>query len=183
MRHCLKNKTGPLATHLVALALALAGCGSDPNDGPVQYQLSLSAFGSDTTAEGVRQHGCRLYGSFNIARPVPASGTVRFPVWVQRDLYEMRGTHSESTIADSTIAEAVLDYVGLGDDSLRLTLGAGSYTATLGPEAFSFGAYSGEWICGPEVPLAQDSTLLAYGYQPDRQIVGTWLVSEMITFE
>ena len=183
MHHYLKNKTRLLATPL-ALAMVLAGCGSDPNDGPVQYQIGLSAFGSDTTDEGVRHHGgCQVYGSFEIARPVPASGTIRFPVRVQRDLHEMRGKHSESTNADSTIAEGVLDYVGLGDDSLRFTLGAGPYTATLGPGAFASGAYSGEWICGPEVPLAQDSTLLEYGYQADRQIVGTWLMMELIPIE
>ena len=60
------------------------------------------------------------------------SGTVRFPVYLEH-LFETRGEHFETTSADTSIAEAVLDYIGLGDDSLQFVLGAGSYTVSLGP--------------------------------------------------
>jgi len=103
---------------------------------------------------------------------------------VNRQLQVNSGKHLELTAADTTIGEAVLDYAGLGQDTLRITLGAGSYTATLGPGSSSSTAhYEGEWICGPEVALAQDSTLLAYGYDADLPLVGTWRLSELIPFE
>ena len=38
--------------------------------------------------------------------------------------------------------------------------------------------YAGDWSCGPEVPLGQDSTLLAYGYGASLRLPGTWRVSE-----
>ena len=60
-------------------------------------------------------------------------GIVRFPITIQRYMEERSGTHVESTMADSSITEAVLEYSGLGSDSLSFTLGPGSYTVTLGP--------------------------------------------------
>jgi hypothetical protein len=123
-----------------------------------------------------------LYGFFDIPRPVSATGTVRFPVRVERRLSESRGNHYEMTRADSSIAEAVLEYTGLGRESLQFALTAGPYMVSLGPGGLAPNPppeYAGDWTCGPDVPLAQDSTLLAYGHDADLQIPGTWRVSEL----
>ncbi len=160
----------------VAVALALAGCGENEPNRVASYQFMLVAQASDTTVDRVRTHDCLVHGFFDLTRPVPPSGTVRFPVQVFRNLQEISGTHIELTAADTTIAEVVMDYVGLGEESLQFTLGVGPYTATLGPGSLSNAEYTGVWTCSPEIPLAQDSTLLAYGYDADLAIVGTWRV-------
>jgi hypothetical protein len=111
---------------------------------------------------------------------------VRFPVKVERRLFERFGNHDETTRADSSIAEGVLEYTGLGDDSLQFVLAAGPYTVSLGPGGLAPNPppeYAGDWTCGPDVPLAQDSTLLAYGFDPDLQIPGTWRWSELQSIE
>lgn len=98
-------------------------------------------------------------------------------------MIEQRGSHSETTSADSTIGDAVLEYTGLGGDSLTLSLGAGAYVITLGPGASSLpgrGEYAGSWNCNAEMPLAQDSTLNAYGYDPNLEIPGTWRITELV---
>jgi hypothetical protein len=172
-----------VAAQLAMAALTLAGCSdrTEPGAFPVQYQFAMAAFGGDTTAERARAYDCLLYGYFDILPPVPSSGTVQFPVTVERRLFERRGKHDESTRADTSITQAVLQYTGLGDHGLQFTLAAGSYTVNLGPGAFAAfpPEYSGDWTCGPDVPLARDSTLLAYGYDPDLQISGTWRLSEL----
>src|SRR6476469_965651 len=93
-----------VAASQLAFAGITAGCGNGtgPNEGPVHYQFALAAFGGDTTPERARSYDCLLYGFFDIPRPVPASGTVRFPVRVERRLFESRGTHNEMTHADSS---------------------------------------------------------------------------------
>ena len=163
----------------------VAGCGTGPDEkrDTVQYQFALAAFGGDTTADRVRSYDCVVAGFFQLSKPVPLNGTVRFPVTVSRHLTEQRGTHSETTSADSTISEAVVDYTGLGGDSLRFTLGAGPYVITLGPGAgipTEPGEYAGPWSCDVEVPLARDSTLSAYGFDPNLEIPGTWRISELL---
>jgi len=183
MRQRLKHRTGSIAAHLAAAALALAGCGENEPNRVAQYQFILTAAASETTVEGVRTHDCLVIGLFDLTRPVPPTGVVRFPVQMHRQLWVSTGKHGETTTADTTIGEAVLDYTGLGQDTLRVTFGAGPYTATLGPGGFLSGEYSGEWTCGPEVPLAQDSTLLAYGYDAELQLVGTWRLSELIPIQ
>ena len=173
-----------VASHL-AIAGVAAGCGdgTGPNQGPAHYQFALAAFGGDTTTDRARSYDCSLSGFFELPRPVPASGTVRFPVRVQRRLFESRGTHNEMTEADSSIAEAVLEFTGLGDDSLRFALAAGPYTVSLGPGGLASNPppeYTGDWTCSPDVPLAQDSTLLAYGHDASLQLFGTWRLSELL---
>ena len=170
-------------TLLAGLALA-AGCGTGPHErsDTVQYQLALAAFGGDTTTDRARTYDCFVAGFFQLPTPAPVNGTVRFPVTISRRLSEQRGTHIETTSADSTISEAVLEYTGLGGDSLSFTLGAGPYIITLGPGAgvqTEPGEYAGPWSCGLEVPLARDSTLGAYGYDPNLEIPGTWRISEL----
>jgi hypothetical protein len=170
-------------TMVGGVALAAAGCGTGP-DGKsdmVHYQFALTAFGGDTTAERARSYECILTGSFQLSNPGPVSGAARFPITVTRRLSEQRGAHSETTSADSTITDAVLEYDGLGSDSLTFTLGAGPYVAALGPGAgvpTQQGEYAGPWSCGIEVPLARDSTLSAYGYDPTLEIPGSWRISE-----
>lgn len=160
-----------------------AGCGTGPNDKTetVHYQFALAAFGADTTSERIRSYDCVVSGTFQVPKPVPSSGTARFPVTITRHLAEQRGTHLETTSADSSISEAVLEYTGLGGASLTSTFGAGSYVITLGPGATVAtepGEYTGPWSCDVAVPLAQDSTLGAYGFDPNMEIPGTWRISE-----
>jgi len=171
-------------TLLGGLALA-PGCGTGPDEkrDTIHYQFALAAFGSDTTADRALSYDCVVAGYFQLPKPVPLNGTVRFPLTISRRLSEQRGTHSETTSADSTIGEAVLEYTGLGGDSLSFTLGAGPYVVTLGPGAevtTEPGEYAGPWTCDVEVPLARDSTLSAYGYDPNLQIPGTWRISELL---
>jgi hypothetical protein len=165
----------------VALAAA-CGTGPDEKRDTVQYQFALAAFGGDTTADRARYYDCVVAGFFQLPKPVPLNGTVRFPVTISRHLSEQRGTHSETTSADSIISEAVVEYTGLGGDSLSFTLGAGPYVITLGPgaEVPRSGEYAGSWSCDVEVPLAGDSTLGAYGYDPNLEIPGTWRISELL---
>jgi hypothetical protein len=175
-----------VASYLGVLGSGAAACGDGvgPRDTPVHYQFALAAFGADTTPERTRSYECFVFGFFDLARPVSPTGTARFPITVERRLYETRGKHSEMTRADTTISEAVLDYDGLGRNILQFVLAAGPYTVSLGPGALEYGyEYTGEWTCGPDVPLAQDSTLLAYGHDPGLRLAGTWRVSEMPTFE
>jgi hypothetical protein len=180
------GNTWRFASHLAVAVAAAVSCGdgrTEPDhDIPVRYQFALAAFGGDTTPERARSYDCLVYGYFEIPEPVPASGTVRFPVKVERRLFERRGNHDALTRADSSIAEGVLQYTGLGDDSLQFVLAAGPYTATLGPgelAPYPPPEYAGDWTCGPDVPLAQDSTLLAYGFDPSLEVSGTWRVSEL----
>ena len=162
---------------------AVSGCnGTGPGESNlVPYQFSMSAIAGDTTPERIRTYYCSVFGFFTVEKPVAREGTVRFPVMVQRYLDERRGSHVESTMADSSFAEAVLEYSGLGGDSLSFTLGAGSYTVTLGPGGTKpdyAPEYSGPWTCGPGFPLANDSTLNAYGFDADLTLSGDWRVSE-----
>jgi hypothetical protein len=167
---------------VVGMVTLIAGCGTDPSRrDAVHYLFGLVASGADTTAERARYYDCFVTGSFQVPIPLTVSGTVHFPVTVTRRLSEQRGTHSELTTADSTIADAMLEYDGLGSDSLTFTLGAGPYVVALGPGAgvpTSQGEYAGPWTCDVTVPLAGDSTLGAYGYDPTLEIQGTWRISE-----
>jgi hypothetical protein len=181
-------KSWLVASCLAVVGLGGAGCGDPvrPGDTPVHYQFALAAFGGDTTAERARSYDCVLYGFFDLPQPVAPNATARFPVKVERRLFESRGSHNEMTRADTSIAEAVLDYSGLGEDSLSFVLTAGPYTVSLGPGGVPASEpyeYAGEWTCGPAVPLGQDSTLLTYGWDPDLQIAGTWRVSEILPID
>lgn len=172
------------ASGICMMAFGACGDGSGPgdNDQTIQYQFALAAFADDSTVERARSYECALYGVFTVAVPVVAQGSVRFPVRVERQMTERRGTHLESTAADSSIGEALLEYTGLGGNSLRFTLHAGPYTTTLGPGGLvpsEPGEYAGDWTCGPAVPLAHDSTLVAYGYDPSLEHPGTWRVTEL----
>jgi hypothetical protein len=174
----------PLAG-IFCIAAAVSGCnGTEPGESDaVQYQFALAAVAGDTTPERIRLFSCQVFGYFMVDKPVAREGTVRFPLTIQRYMDERQGTHVESTMADSSITEAVLEYSGLGGDSLSFTLGIGSYTVTLGPGGTkpNYGPeYSGPWTCGPSFPLATDSTLLAYGFDPNFVLVGDWRVSETL---
>lgn len=175
---------------LASIGILLVGCGdgTGPDIPPatVQYQFALAAFGGDTTPERARAYDCFLYGFFEVPVPVAPDGIVRFPITVERRWFETRGSHSEATLADSSISEGVLEYTGLGQDSLRFALAAGPYNISLGPGVLVPDPppeYSGAWTCGSDVPLAQDSTLLAYGYDAGITMPGTWRVSEIQPFE
>ena len=178
----------PLRALALGVLIMAAGCndGTGPAAGPIQFQLALQAFGRDSTAERWSEYSCSIYGSFQVARPLAANGTVTFPARVERLLVELRGNHIEHTRADTSIAEAELVYSGLGQNSLSFVLTAGPYTASLGPggiSSTSAGGYSGDWTCGADVPLAQDSTLLAYGYDAALLPPGRWEVFELQPFE
>jgi hypothetical protein len=167
---------------LVAICALMAGCGTDPSRDDVQYQIALSATGGDSTAVRVRSVDCVIGGFFAVASSSPSSGTVHFPVSVSRSLIERTGSHFEQTSADTTITDAVLDYTGLDGGSPTFTFGAGSYTVALGqgaPVPTEPGEFTGPWTCGPDVPLGQDSTLGAYGYDSNQPIGGTWRVTQM----
>lgn len=181
----LRNTLRQLLSAATICIAAVSGCnGTKPGESDtVQYQFALAAVGADTTPARIRSFYCSVFGFFMVDKPVAREGTVRFPLTVQRYMDERSGTHVESTMADSSITEAVLQYSGLGGDSLSFTLGAGSYTVTLGPGGTKpdyVPEYSGQWTCGPDVPLANDSTLLAYGFDPNLSLVGDWRVSETL---
>jgi hypothetical protein len=171
----------------VAVGLSAVACTTGP-DRPdtVQYQFYLTALGSDTIAGRIRWYDCLVTGVFQVPNPPPVSETVRFPVRVMRSLSEYDGSHTENTLADSSFSEAVLQYAGLGVDTLTFTFGAGDYTVTpeAGVQSAGYGAseYSGAWSCGLDVPLAQDSTLTAYGY-PQVEIPGNWRIGEILLLD
>jgi hypothetical protein len=167
---------------LASIGAAAIGCGTGPDDREVAYyEFGLAAFGGDTTPERIRTYDCAVSGSFSLPVPVSVSGTVRFPVSIRRTLTEQRGNHTEFTRADTSVSEAVLEYTGLGQDSLGFTFGAGSYVITPEPGGRIYGTeYSGDWTCGPDLPLAQDSTLNAYGYDATLEIPGSWQVFELL---
>jgi hypothetical protein len=180
------------ATRLVARLLVLGvigpaviGCGTEPDRGDIAYYyFRLDAIGGDTTPDRIRIYDCRVMGDFSLATPVSSSGTVRFPVSVGRTLTEHRGNHAEFTRADTSITEAVLEYSGLNQDTLRFTFGAGPYVVAPEPGGREYYAdYSGDWTCGPSLPLANDSTLNAYGYDPNLEIPGHWTVIELRPIE
>jgi hypothetical protein len=154
------------------------GCGTDPTSSDiVEYEFSTYATVTDSTADRVRSSDCVINGTFHVARS-ESSGTIQFPLHVSRSLFERRGTHLEQTSADTVISDAVLHYEGLGSDSLVFTFGAGAYTVTRNSEPpLVSGQYQGHWSCGPDAPLAQDSTLGAYGYDTSQAIPGIWRVS------
>ena len=167
------------------LVMALSGCGTGPGEREFfQYYLSLTAFARDTALGGTRTHECTASAFFDVQKAQLPEGTVRFPLTIHRGLIDQQGSHVEMTSADTSIAEVVLQYAGLGEDSLSFTLGAGSYTLTVGLQAETYpGEHTGPWTCGPDVPLAQDPTLLAYGYDPNVQVPGTWRIAEIIMIE
>ena len=171
----------------LAIAVAVAGCGrTEPDETAVHYQFSLEAFGRDSTAERRREYGCFLYGLFEVAAPVSPDSTVTFQVRVERYLLEFRGTHIEQTRADTIITDAELAYTGLGQNNPSFMLTAGHYSESVGPGELASSPpseYSGAWTCGSDVPLAQDSTLLAYGYDGDFLAPGVWRVSAILPFE
>jgi hypothetical protein len=176
------------ARHLGAggiFLMAFSACGTGPGEREFfHYSLSLTAFARDTAVGGTRTHECTASAFFDVQKAQLPEGTVRFPLTIHRGLIDQQGGHVEMTSADTSIAEVVLQYAGLGEDSLSFTLGAGSYTLTVGLQAETYpGEHSGPWTCGPDVPLAQDSTLLAYGYDPNVQVPGTWRIAEIIMIE
>jgi hypothetical protein len=176
------------ARHLGAsgiFLMALSACGTGPGEREFfQYYLSLTAFARDTAPGGTRTYECTASAFFDVPEAQLPEGTVRFPLTINRRLIDQQGSHLEMTSADTTIAEVVLQYAGLGEDSLSFTLGAGSYTLSVGLQAETYpGEHSGPWTCGPDVPLAQDSTLLAYGYDPNVQVPGTWRIGEIIMID
>jgi hypothetical protein len=167
----------------VLLGLGTTACGTGPDQpDTVSYYLSMVAYISDTTPERIRTFNCSLTGSFQLPNPAPASGTVNLQASVSRAVDEQSGRHFESTRADTIYSQAVLSYSGLGGDTLSFTFGAGAYT--ISPDSGELlaqeGAYSGGWTCGPDFPLAQDSTLGAYGFDPALEFEGVWEVQEMI---
>jgi hypothetical protein len=176
-----------LVSLLLGLNGVISGCGTDPSRSDVvHYQVALSASGGDSTADRVRTVDCVIGGFFDVASSDLDSGVAHFPVSASRSLIERSGSHFEQTSADTTLADAVLNYTGLGSGSPTFTFGAGAYTVTLGPGApvpTEPGEYAGVWSCGPDAPLAQDSTLVAYGYDPNGKIEGIWRVTEMRPFE
>jgi hypothetical protein len=172
----------PAIAVLVGLGGATA-CGTGPDQpDTVEYYLSMNASISDTTPERIRTFTCSVSGTFQLTNPPPASGTLTFQANVIRSLDEQSGQHFESTRADTSYSDAVLSYSGVGDDTLTFTLGAGAYTVSPGPGEIlaQESAYAGGWICGPDFPLAQDSTLGAYGFDPALELEGVWEIQEMI---
>jgi hypothetical protein len=164
----------------------LAGCGTDPGDRTIaSYQVYFSALGGDTTAQRTRTYDCRVSGQFSVPTPVQPSGTVELPVQITRSLSEQSGGHAEFTSADTVVNEAVLAYDGLGEQSLSFSLTAGSYSVAPPPASLvaNSAEYSGDWTCGPDFPLAQDSLLLFYGYDPNLEITGRWQIFENLPFE
>jgi hypothetical protein len=176
-----------LVSLLIGVNGVISGCGTAPSKSDVvHYQVALSATGGDSTADRVRTVDCVIGGFFDVASSDLDNGVAHFPVSASRSLIERTGSHFEQTSADSTIADAVLNYTGLGTGSPTFTFGAGSYTVTLGKGAVvptEQGEFTGPWSCGPEAPLAEDSTLGVYGYDPNQPIEGTWRVTEMRPFE
>ena len=85
----------------------------------------------------MRSHDCFVFGFFELPRTAPSSGSVRFPVKIERRLYERRGVHQEATQADSSVTEAVLVYAGLGEPTLEIGLTAGPYEVNLGSGALN----------------------------------------------
>jgi hypothetical protein len=167
--------------------IALMGCGTGPDDPDlVFYTFDLTASARDSTADRIRVTDCALSGSFTLARPVPLSGTVRFSVSITRSLDEHQATFGEFITADTSVSEAVLDYTGLGDDTLQFTFGAGNYMVTPAAGAtspFNPTMYSADWSCGPDFPLGQDSTLNAHGYDSNLAIPGLWRIQEILPIE
>jgi hypothetical protein len=72
-----------------------------------------------------------------VAADGAVSGSVRFPVKIERRLYERRGVHQEATQADSSVTEAVLVCAGLGEPTLEIGLTAGPYEVNLGSGALN----------------------------------------------
>ena len=168
---------------LLASVGGMSGCSSGPDEPTVlSYYLYMNAHTSDTTPERVRTLSCLLEGNFQLENPPPASGNLSLPLSITRTLDEQSVQHFEDTRADTIISDVALEYSGLGGNTLSLTLGAGSFT--LGPTSGELalgepGTYSGIWACGPEFPLAQDSALVAFGYDANAQLDGVWQIQEL----
>lgn len=170
---------------LAGLLAVLAGC-SDPDDPTIaSYQVSFQAFGGDTTPQRARTYDCVVSGHFTVPLPLEPSGTVVLDLLIARSLSDQSGSHRELTGADTMVTHAELVYDGLGQNSLSFSLTAGPYTLTPPAAAriASEAAYGGNWTCGPDLPLAQDSTLVFYGYDPNIQIPGVWRISENLPFD
>jgi hypothetical protein len=67
----------------------------------------------------------------------------------------------------------------MGGNSLSLTIKAGAYTVVTDPAQMSSVQGAGTWTCGPDFPLAQDSTLAAYGLDPNAQLPGVWQMQQL----
>ena len=170
---------------LVGLLTVLAGC-NDPEDPTIAaYQVYFQAFGGDTTPQRARTYDCVVTGHFTVPLPLEPSGTVLLDLLIARSLSDQSGNHQELTRADTMVSQAELAYDGLGEDNLSFSLTAGSYNLTppAGARIPSTAEYGGDWTCGPDLPLAQDSTLMFYGYDPNIQIPGLWRISENLPFE
>ena len=160
----------------------MTGCGTDPNRPDLSYFVFMNASAEDTTAEGIRTFNCTVSGSFQLSNPAPADGSVTFGASLGRNLQLRNGQHFESTLADTSVADAVLQYSGLGSSTISFTLGAGPYTINPSPGEAAVGdpsTYTGAWSCGPDFPLAHDSTLAAYGFDPNRELDGIWQIMEV----
>jgi hypothetical protein len=168
---------------LLASVGGIGGCTTGP-DKPtsLSYYLYMNAHVSDTTPERIRTTSCFLEGSFQLENPAPASGNLSLVVSITRTLDEQSVRHFENTRADTIVNDAALQYSGLGDNTVHLTLGAGPLTLgpTSGERALNDpGTYSGTWTCGPEFPLAQDSALAAFGYDASARLDGVWQIQQI----
>ena len=172
-------------TVLVGLLSFLAGCNNPDDPTIAAYQVYFVAFGGDTTPERARTYECAVSGHFTVPLPLEPNGTVGVNLLITRSLSDQSGDHRELTSADTVVSQAELAYDGLGENSLSFSLTAGPYSLAPPPGARipSSAEYGGDWTCGPEVPLAQDSTLMFYGYDPNIQIPGVWRISENLPFE
>jgi hypothetical protein len=169
----------------VGLLSFITAC-SDPDDPTiVSYQVFFLAVGGDTTAQRARTYDCVINASFAVPLPVEPNGTVQLPLTINRSLIDHSGDHQEFTSADTLMDDAVLAYDGLGEDNLSISLTLGPYTLAPPTGARDAGSagYAGMWSCGPGLPLARDSALTFYGYDPNLEIPGTWQISEILPIE
>jgi hypothetical protein len=168
---------------LLASVGGISGCSSGPDQPTVlSYNLYMNAHASDTTPERIRTLSCLLEGNFQLENPAPMSGNLGLALTITRMLEEQSVQHFENTRADTIFSDVTLQYSGLGGNTLNFTLGGGPFT--LGPLSGDLtfgqaGIYSGTWNCGPEFPLAQDSTLGAFGYDANAQLDGVWQIQEI----
>lgn len=176
---------GALVAAAAAAVTALAACAFEPpQQTSPHFDLTLSALEHELEGEPPRRMiGCQLRGWVTLGNPAPESGTVPIDLLVSRSYAEESPGHSEWTEAADTLRGAVLEYAGLGTRELRATLVIEGRRFPLAPARANEWVerldYRGDWSCGPDIPLAADSALVAHGADSTHTVGnGWWNLSE-----
>ena len=149
-------------------ALILAACGDaagpgEKQPGPRVYILSATSSFFDTD-----NFTCALQAAPILEYPLPT--TISTTTQIRYERTGTAGNTFDPILRSRSVRQRItVDLVG--DDSVRVMLST-PLADTLYGGLTETGIFSGDWTCGPEIPFANDSTLVSAGQDSTRVLQG-----------